>query len=160
VIAVNDRFAVAGLSTESLTAALQRAQQKAGSLSGAPAYQAATASMPSPEGIFGYVNLQGLTNQAYGTLRPLLAMGLALNTETAAYLDASKLPSVDALAKHLGTSVFSRSVTPEGQIVVARGALTVPQLVIGLIGGEAAAYPALKGNLPPGLQLPGLPGSH
>jgi hypothetical protein len=55
-------------------------------------YTSAAATVVAPTATFGYIDLRGLVERAYGTFRPFLLMSLAFMPEAGQYIDAGKAP--------------------------------------------------------------------
>lgn len=155
VLATTKRFLLAGLAS-SVASAIERDGKAHDNVSGTAPFKSAAATVPPPTGLFAYLNTAALVDHVYGLGRPLLAVALALDPSSSAYIDASKLPSSSTLVKHLGATALSRTVTPEGQMLVARGPITLPQLFVATAAAGAAAFPYAQRNLPPGT-IPAFP---
>jgi hypothetical protein len=145
-LALTDKFVVVGLTHMAITEALARLQSGEAKVNGTAAFRAAEQSVKRATSAYGYVDLRGLFERVYGTFRPLLAMSLAFMPDAAQYIDASKLPSTEAISKHLGPIVYSQSTSPEGILVESTGTITMNQALVGVLAGSlSAALPALTG---------------
>jgi hypothetical protein len=153
-VALTDHFLVVGFSPEAVTTALGQLKIGKAAIAQNPAYEQASKAVGVPTSGFGYLDLKTLFERSYGTLRPFIAMSLAFSKDGAKYVDASKLPSSEAIGKHLSPSVYSQSVTVDGTLVESVGALTFNQVLIGAVGGAvAAAFPMIENALAGGLKL-------
>jgi hypothetical protein len=160
-LALTDRFAVLGFGYQ-VSAMAGRAAASGPKLSASPDFQAATKAVPAPGDLLLYLNTRAAVLRGYNLARPALALALAFNTTFSPYIDASKLPSADTLAKHLGVTAVTRSFTAEGSLNVSKGPVTFGQIigVIG-VGAGAVALPYLEQTLATGKLpvFPGMPGT-
>ena len=152
-LATTPHYFLAGLAS-SVAQAIKRDGVTHENLGGAAPFKAVSASLPAPAGLFAYLNTAALVDHAYGLGRPVIAVALAFDPTSSAMVDASKLPSASVLVKHLGATGLSRSVTPEGQLLTARGPITLPQLLLGVTAAGAAAFPLIQQSLPAGTLPP------
>ncbi len=161
VIALSPDFLLFGISQEAVTATLSR--QKAGvpPLDKKEDYTRATKLVGEPTSAFAYLDTKTLFERAYGIFRPFLAMSMAFNPEAGQYFDAGKLPTTDAIVRHLGPSTYSQRQVENGMIVESAGTLTLNQAMFGTaVGVGAAAFPAIQqlmaggGLMPPGFGPP------
>jgi hypothetical protein len=153
-IALTDRFFLIGLSPETVKQGLARLKRGQAAIVQNGAYQSAAKSVNPPTAIFGFLDLKTFFERSYGTLRPFIAMSLAFNPEAGKYLDASKLPGTETISKHLGPSVYSQSVSPDGTLMESVGPLTFQQILIGGLGGAlTAAFPMIENAMAGGLKL-------
>jgi hypothetical protein len=166
-IALSDKFLVIATNGDAALTTIRRGQTKQDGLGAAPAFVNAQNSLIAPTGAYGYLNLQALFERAYGTFRPFIAMSLAFMPSAAEYIDASKLPTTEAVSKHLGQITVSQAQTADGILMQSTGVLTFNQAMIGMLAGSiGASLPALT-NAKPGetldvrklFGLPGFPSS-
>jgi len=152
--ALTEKFLVVGFSQPEIAAALEQLKTGQAAIVSTPAYGPTVKAVGIPTAGFGYLDLKTLFERSYGTLRPFIAMSLAFSPEAGQYIDAGKLPSAEAIGKHLKPSVYSQSVTPEGTLIESVGTLTFNQVLIGTLGGAvAAAFPMIESALAGGLKL-------
>jgi hypothetical protein len=152
--ALTERFLVLGFSQPEVAAALEQLKSGQAVISGTRAYGDAVKTVGEPTAGFGYLDLKTLFERSYGMLRPFIAMSLAFSPDAGKYVDAGKLPSTEAISKHLTPSVYSQSVTPDGTLIESVGTLTFNQVLAGTIGGAvAAAFPMIENALSGGLKL-------
>ena len=155
-MALTDQFLIVGLSEETISTGIQRLQAKRSPLGKTPEYQAASKVVSVPTEAFGYLDTRRLFERGYGIFRPFLAMSLAFNPDGGQYIDAGKLPTTDAVSRHLTPSIYSQTTTEHGTLIESAGTLTFNQALIGVFAGAgAAALPTLKQALPNATSLPG-----
>jgi hypothetical protein len=153
-IAVTDRFLLLGFSQPEVLAGITHLKQGKAPIAANPAYEEATKAVGKPTSGFGYLDLKTLFERSYGTLRPLLAMSLAFSPDSAKYIDAGRLPSTEAISKHLSPAVYSQSVSADGTLVESVGPLTFNQVLGVSIGGAvAAALPTIEAAMGSGFKL-------
>ncbi len=161
-IAVSDRFMVAGLDTASVASAMERAGGGSLDLASSAAYKRAAQMLPEPSNMFAYVDLGLLYTRLDAALRPMLLMSSAFMPAMNDYVDMSKLPSAEIVAKHLSPIVSSQRYQNNGYVAESIGPVTLSQTGIGVLliaGAGAFTYQhaglgALNGG---GLGLP-IPG--
>jgi hypothetical protein len=148
-LALSDRFLVAGLSYESVKAAVVAAKTPGGKLDQTPQFKSAQESVKPATHGFGYVDSQRLFQKVYGQLRPLAMMYASFSKEASEYMDASKLPEAGVISKHLTPIVYSSSKVTGGSLVESVGPVTMSQaaLGVGAVVG-AVAVPLVKNYLP------------
>jgi hypothetical protein len=153
-MALTDHFLVVGFSPDAVTTALGQLKTGKAVIEESPIFDQASKAVGTPTSGFGYLDLKALFERSYGTLRPFIAMSLAFTPDGAKYLDASKLPTTEAISKHLSPSVYSQSVTADGTLVESVGALTFNQVLVGAVGGAVvAAFPMIENALAGGIKL-------
>ena len=139
VVGLTEGFLCFSSSASAADFQLSRLRAGQRGLASMPSFETASRSVVQPSGAYGYLDLRGAFERAYGTFRPFLAMALTLAPETAGYVDASKLPGVEPIARHLGPVVFSASGTELGTYVECVGPLAFSQLLFGAAGGALCA---------------------
>ncbi len=146
-IALSSRFAVLGASALAVGEGMARSETGALALDASAAHQAIASQVRTPTAGYVYLDLRMLFERSYAMLRPFLAMSLSFSPELGNYLDASRLPSTEAVARHLGPSAFSQSVSDEGTRIESVGTLTFSQTLVGaLIGAWTSAGASLTGK--------------
>ncbi len=155
-LALSEKFLVLGLSRDAVTASLARLQSDAPRLDAGEPFRTASGTVRPPTGGFAYLDARRLFERAYGFARPFLAMSLALDPQSAQSVDAGKLPSAEAIAKHLGPSVYSQADTEHGTLIESAGTLTANQLVVSALAvSGVAAFPMIQQTLQNGVPFPG-----
>ncbi len=136
-LAVSERFMVAGLDTASVEQAMGRAGANALNLSSTAGYKRAAHALPDPTHMFTYLDLGLLYTRLDNTLRPMLLMGAAFMPAMNDYVDVSKLPPPEIIAKHLTPIVSSQRYHHNGYLAESIGPVTLSQTGLGalLIGG-------------------------
>lgn len=148
-IALTDRFALFGLSPETVAAALPRTKSQGGTLGQTAAFQEVIPFIPEQVSAFAYLDFQRLFERAYRMTRPFITLSLAFSAEAGAQFDAGKLPPVDAISKHLGATVFTQSQIEGGMLIESIGSITIPQLLVGVgSGAVASGLPDLSSVIP------------
>ena len=153
-VALTDKFLVIGFSEPEIVAALAQLKSGKAAITAVPAFDQMAKTVGTPTAGFGYIDMKALFERSYGALRPLLAMSLAFNPDSAKYVDAGKLPNADVIGKHLTPSIYSQSVTSEGTLVESVGTLTFNQVLVATVGtAVAAAFPMIESALGSGFKL-------
>jgi hypothetical protein len=153
-LALTDHFLVIGFSQPDVLAGVRQLKTGKAAVAVNPAFAQAAKAVSQPTAGFGFLDLKALVDRSYGTMRPFLAMSLAFAPNSAKYVDAGKLPSTEAISKHLSPAVYSQSVSADGTLIESVGPLTFNQ-VIGLsLGGViATALPAIENAVAGGFKL-------
>lgn len=159
VLGLSEKFLIVGLSEASVVTALDRAKAGGANLGSKPEFEVSARGLPTGTKTYAYVDLRGTFERAYGTFRPFIGMAVAFSPEAGHYIDAGKLPTTDAIARHLGPMIFSQSTTADGMLMESTGPLTLNQAVLGMAAGSlASALPNLKNrslkDLDPAKTLP------
>jgi hypothetical protein len=145
VLGLMDGFLLFSLSDQAADWPMNRLKARHQGLASTRAFEDAARWVVPPSGAYGYLDLRGAFERTYGTFRPFLGMALALAPETAGYVDASKLPGAEPIARHLSPVVFSSSTTEDGTFIESVGPVTLSQLFFGAaVGGLVASMPKLK----------------
>ena len=153
-LALTDHFLVIGFSQPDVLAGIAQLKNGKAAIAASPAFAQAAKSVGTPTSGYGYLDLKTLVERSYGTLRPFIAMSLAFSPDAAKYVDAGKLPSTEAISKHLSPSVYSQSVSADGTLIESVGPLTFNQVVGVTLGGAiAAAFPMIENAISGGLKL-------
>jgi hypothetical protein len=139
VLGLTDGFLFFASSAAAADFPLSRPSAGQRGLGATPSFENASRLVVQPSGAYGYLDLRGAFERAYGTFRPFLAMALALAPETASYVDGSKLPGVDPIARHLSPAVFSSTNTGQGTLVEWVGPVAFSQFLFGSAGGALGA---------------------
>jgi hypothetical protein len=140
-IAISERFMVIGLDGASTETAMERASSGSSNLATAPAYKRAQQSLPEPTNMFTYLDLGLLYTRLDAALRPMLLMSAAFMPAMNEYVDVSKLPPADVIAKHLSPIVSSQRYHKNGYIAESIGPLTISQTGLGaLVVAGAGAF--------------------
>jgi hypothetical protein len=156
VLALAQNFLIIAFSEQTAINGLERLKAKAASLGKTPEYEAAVARVAVPTEAFGFLDTKRLFERSYGIMRPLLAMTIAFSPDSGQYIDAGKLPTTEAVSRHLMPSVYTQTVTGQGTLIESTGTLTFNQAIVGVMAGSvAAALPSLKQGLPGAKGFPG-----
>ncbi|MES2572073.1 MAG: hypothetical protein V4710_18705 [Verrucomicrobiota bacterium] len=144
-IALTERFLLAGLTEQSVLPALEQLKGGGATLAVKPDFESAARALVPPTTSFGYMDLGGLFERAYGTFRPFVIMSMAFAPGVGEYVDAGKLPSTQVVARHLGSIALSQAASGNGTVFESAGTLTFTQLLVaGMAGSVAAALPNLN----------------
>jgi hypothetical protein len=153
-LALTDHYLVMGFSQPDVLGGLAQIKTGKAAIAANPGFAQASKQVGTPTSGFGYLDLKTLVERSYGTMRPVLAMSLAFAPDSAKYIDAGKLPSTEAISKHLSPTVYSQSVSTDGTLIESVGPLTFNQVFGVTVGGAiAAAFPMIENALSGGLKL-------
>lgn len=142
-IAISDRLVVAGIDSSAVEAAIKRSSSSSSELATSQTFTAAAHVVPAPDQAFRYIDTALLYTRLDATLRPMLLMGAMFYPKIAQYVDLSKLPAPDVIAKHLGPVVSSQYYKEDGYVTESVGPVTFVQAALGvgsIIGASAFLY--------------------
>lgn len=134
-IALSRRFAVLGADKTAVGEGLARMEAGVAAIDVNAAFRSVARQVAEPMTSFGFLDLRMLVERSYPMLRPFLAMSLNFSPETGRYFDAGKLPSTEAIAAHLGPSIFSQSAIDRGMRLESVGTFTFSQTLVGVLAG-------------------------
>ena len=97
--------------------------------------------MPAPTNFFAYIDTQLLYSRLDASLRPMLLLAAAFMPAISSSVDLGKLPSPEAITKHLSPIVSSQRYERDGYVAESVGPITFNQLVLSLaiLSGAGAA---------------------
>ncbi len=159
-IGVSDKLLVVGFDAAGVEAAIKRAGA-GGGLVQSRSYQAASNLIAAPKNMFVYLDLSLLFRRLDSSLRPLIQMAGALMPGVSDWIDASKLPAPDIVAKHLGPLVVSENYDRDGYVVESCGPITWVGATIPAIYYGNSGFPLSSSSFlaPFGLRQGGIPGA-
>lgn len=138
--ALVDGFLVIGLNPSDVERAV--AAQKAGKpLLKAPAFAYARSEFQSANEVFGYLDIRAAFTRFYPLAKQIAIFSAAINPSSTSAIDVNKLPSTEAVAKHLNPIVYAQSRYDDGYLLQSRGPISLSQA--GFLGAYGAA-PLLK----------------
>ena len=104
-IALSNQVLIVGLDSVSVEAGIKRTANVASTLDSLPNYRAAERAVPLPTNAFVYADTPLLYTRLDTALRPMLLMSAAFMPAISDYLDVTKLPQPELVAKHLSPIV-------------------------------------------------------
>jgi hypothetical protein len=138
-IALTERFAVVGADAADVRRCVAQMHAGSAAIDRRPEMTALAGQMRPPTAACAYVDLRRLFERSYAMLRPFLAMSLAFSPSASQHFDASKLPSTDTIARHLGPTVYTQCTTARGALIESVGTLSFSQTLGSVM---AAAWPS------------------
>jgi len=102
-----------------------------------PAFAGAVSTYASASGLFAFVDTRLLFERAYTALRPVIIFGAAVMPGSADWVEASKLPQTDSVARHLAPIVLSGQRLSDGILVESSGPITMNQAAFAIAAGIA-----------------------
>lgn len=142
-LGLSNRLLVIGLDSVSVESAMTR---NSAGLSSSPTYKAAVRELTSPTGAFFYVDTALLYSRLDASLRPMLLMSAAFMPAISDYVDVTKLPAPEIVAKHLSPIVSSQRYDYDGYVTESVGPVTLSEAAVGvglpalLFGTQAGAH--------------------
>jgi hypothetical protein len=103
--------------------------------------------VPPPTNAFVYVDTALLYTRLDAALRPMLLMSAAFMPAISDYVDVTKLPQPELVAKHLSPIVSSQRYDGEGYVTESVGPITLSEAAIG-IGLPALLWNAGRDRTP------------
>jgi hypothetical protein len=135
MLAVAERMVIFGLDPASVRRAATQ-QPSASLLTASTSFKVAANAVPEPQQTFVYLDLATLYSRLDTTLRPILQMTAAFMPGFAERVDATKLPPVEVVTRHLNPVVAAQSYVGGGYRSESVGTITIGQT----IGVAAAAW--------------------
>jgi hypothetical protein len=134
-IALSNQMMILGLDSVSVESAMKRSAsggQKSPALTSSATYRTAARAVPAPTGAFVYVDTALLYSRLDAALRPMLLMSAAFMPAVSDYVDVSKLPQPEIVARHLSPIVSSQRYDGDGYIIESVGPVTLSEAAIGV----------------------------
>jgi len=164
VLGLTDKALLFGLSFDSVQKAVQSAKSGDARLDKQADFKAASDLVSKPTGMFGYIDSKQLFEKVYGFASTYLKAMALFNPHAGDYADLSKLPSTEAVSKHLSPIVYSMGTDDKGTLVESAGPVTFNQALFALAAGagwkfstQPKAYAMPSGGTPSVPQLPSKP---
>jgi hypothetical protein len=144
VVAITDKALLFGLSLDSVQQAVQNGKSATPKIDKSAGFQASSALVGKPAGAFGYIDSKALFEKVYGVASSTLKVMAVFNPHASDYADLSKLPSTEAISKHLSPIVYSQSTDADGVLVESVGPVTFNEaaFAVGLGGALAVGIKA------------------
>jgi hypothetical protein len=147
VLAITDKAVLFGLDLDSLRQTIERSKSSEARLDKSEIFSTAGNSVAKPSAAFGYIDSKALFENVYGIASNALKMMALFNPHMGDYADMSKLPSTEAVSKHLGSIVYSQSSDADGLLVESIGPVTFNQIIFGVaVGAGATAVKQFTGS--------------
>lgn len=102
-----------------------------------PAFSGAVSAYASASGLFAFVDTRLLFERAYSALRPVIIFGAAVMPGAAEWVEPSKLPQTDSVARHLAPIVLSGQRLSDGILIESSGPITMNQAAFAIAAGIA-----------------------
>lgn len=131
-IGLRGNLAVAALTQEQLRSVLTADENQA-LLSDAPTFSSAKPQYLSANEAFGYIDTKAVFENGFPMARQMISFAVALMPEAATWIDTSRMPSTESIARHLTPMVYSQTATAEGLLIESCGPITMNQA--GLLTG-------------------------
>ncbi len=140
---------VAGLSSERLRPfamhAVHQPEGKGETLERSPVFRSSVALLARPETALAYLDAATVFERIYTALRPAAAIWGPGIPWLSAYADFDRLPSPQAVSRHLSPITLSAHQAEEGIVIDTAGPVSFVELAAGLgLGAFYAAAPALR----------------
>lgn len=152
-VALTARHFLAGLSPESLQPFASLANMPVAdgqTLRQSPAFLGAMAAVPPPQMAVAYLNAKPLFEHLYGILRPAALLWGNGMLPAGTSFDFTKLPSTEAVARHLTPLSLSAVQNDAGILVESAGPVTFLEIGVGL--GGILLPSMIQTGTPPGLR--------
>lgn len=131
-IALSNQMMIVGFDSGSVESAMKRRGKTSSGLASSPTYRTAARTVPAPTGAFVYVDTALLYSRLDAALRPMLLMSAAFMPAVSDYVDVSKLPQPEIVARHLSPIVSSQRYDRDGYVTESVGPITLSEAAIGL----------------------------
>ena len=136
-----------GLNLPEVRAAAAREKAPAANFTAGDTYKKASGEVSKPNTAFAYLDSRMFFERFYGALKPYAMTAAFLLPQVNEYVDVSKLPEADVVARHLSPTVLSQTYNPDGCLLESVGSFTFGQAAVVVVGGSVgAAAPFLPKN--------------
>lgn len=142
-VSLDEGFLLTGLTEGDVQRGMQAARKNEG-LEKSPAFAAALPAYRQANEVFGYVDSRAIFERAYTTLKPALQFGAQVMPGMAEWIDTSKLPQLETVAKHLDPIVYTQSRVDNGYLVESTGPITLNQAVLIGLGTSSQFLPGAR----------------
>ena len=145
-LTLTDKHLILGLSLPGVRDAAAHEKTAGANFTASEPYKIASATVGKPNLATTYLDAKPLFERTYAALKPLALFGAAFaGPQVNDYVDLSKLPDGDAIAKHLTPIILSEKADDQGILMESVGPVTFIQATTGL-GAMAgvAAVPILQ----------------
>ena len=150
-VALTDKHFLIALNPNSLRQLAARTKAGGSTIEKSTAYSGALSTVAKPQSTLAYLDAKALFERLYGWLRPMAMMGIGFVPNGTEYVDIAKLPSTEAVSRHLQPIILSGAQLPEGILYESTGPVTFYEATVGLVAvGTAIAIPMIqsKSGLP------------
>jgi hypothetical protein len=156
-LGMTNNLVVGALSMDAVKTAAGRWASNPGRLDGTEPYRKAAALVEEPTTSFSYVDAKAGFGRVYGLFRGLASLGII--PHLGEYVDISKLPAPDTIAKHLSPIVASTSGRDGGLLMESAGPVTAAEgAVAAAVTVGVAAIPFVEQQLKgQSVAIPGFP---
>ena len=146
-LTVTPAHLLVGLNLPEVRAAAAREKAPAANFTASDVYKKASGEVSKPNTTFAYLDSRTFFERFYGALKPYAMTAAFLLPQVNEYVDVSKLPEADVVARHLSPTVLSQTYNPDGCLLESVGSFTFGQAAVVVVGGSVgAAAPFLPKN--------------
>ncbi len=138
-LTVTPKHLLFGLNLPEVRAAAAREKTPAANFTAGDAYQKASGDVSKPNTSFAYLDSRTFFERFYSTLKPYAMTAAFLLPQVNDYVDVSKLPEPDVIARHLSPTVLSQTYSADGSLLESVGSFTFGQAATVVIGGSVGA---------------------
>lgn len=142
-VAVTPEFILIGIDEVSVMTAATSKPERA--LTDSAVFRPALPLYQQANSQFGYVDTAALFTRLYQIGQSVAGLWLSMQPAVQEYVDITKLPPADAIAKHLDPIIYAQRELPNGYLIESTGPLTYNQFAImtlvGVAGMQATKSP-------------------
>ncbi len=142
-VALGEGFLLTGLTELEVKRGMEAARKNEG-LDKSAAFASALPAYRKANEVFGYVDSRVVFERAYTTLRPALLFGAQVMPGMAEWIDTSKLPQLETVAKHLAPIVYTQSRVDNGYLIESTGPITLNQAILIGVGATSQFLPGAR----------------
>ena len=137
-LTVTPKHLLLGLNLPEVRAAAAREKAPAANFTASEAYKKTADDVSKANTAYAYLDSRTFFERFYGTLKPYAMTAAFLMPQVNEYVDLSKLPEPEVIARHLAPTVLSQTYSPEGCLLESVGTFTFGQAVAVVSGGAAS----------------------
>ncbi len=149
-LALSGTHLMFGLNPASVTAALDHAASGKSALAGTAAFTGALGTVGDTNAGLAYADPARLTERLYERVRPFIANAIAGSPQLSRILDASMLPKVETLARHMPPFIAGFHSGERGFVIESTGPVSYVTGVggVGMLAGLAVPFFWLRAEAP------------
>ena len=137
-LAQTDGFLLLGVDADTVASAARLAGKPSAvpTLESSPAFVGAVPAYNGASELFAFVDTRMFFQRAYTSLRPVIIFGAAVMPGFTEWVDPSKLPQTEVVARHLPPMILSERNLNDGILIESSGPITMGQAVAGIVAGS------------------------
>lgn len=109
-------------------------------LKDSPTFEPALKYYQSANAAFGFIDARTVFERLYETFRPVVIFSAAVIPQYADFIDTTKLPETEIIARHLSPIIFSQQCLADGTLIESSGPITMNQVTLTAAASAMALF--------------------